>query len=129
MGQGENVRDWLYVWDHCKAIELVLQKGVIGETYCVGGEKKTNLEVTKKVLELLGKDESSIEHVEHRLGHDLRYAIDDAKIRALGWESEHTFDEWLEKTVAWYKEQEAWWKNLKSSRPNVDRSAQKAYQK
>lgn len=127
MGQGENIRDWLYVDDHSKAIDIVLQKGVVGETYCVGGEEKTNLEVTKKILQILGKDESWIESVEHRLGHDFRYAIDDTKLRQLGWKSEHDFDEWLKQTVAWYKENEWWWKPLKAGRPNVDRAAQKGY--
>lgn len=127
MGNGENIRSWLYVKDHAKAIDMILQKGVVGETYCVGGEEKTNLEITQKLLQLLGKDESSIEHVEHRLGHDFRYAIDDAKLRTLGWQPEFTFDEWLEKTVEWFKQNEWWWKPLKEGRPNVDRVAQKGY--
>lgn len=127
MGQGENIRDWLYVLDHCKAIDLVLQKGEIGQTYCVGGEEKSNLEVTKKILQLLEKDESFIEHVEHRLGHDFRYAIDHTKIATLGWQLEHSFDDWLEKTVQWYEENEWWWKPFKKDRPNVDRVAQKGY--
>lgn len=127
MGKGENVRDWLFVDDHCRAIEIVLQKGGVGETYCVGGEEKTNKEVTLKILELLGKDEAWIENVEHRLGHDFRYAIDDNKLRNLGWQPEHNFDEWLENTVEWYKKNEWWWKPLKEGRPNVDRSAQKSY--
>ena len=128
MGQGENIRDWLYVDDHSRAIETVLQKGKAGETYCVGGEEKSNLEVTKKILQLLGKDESLVEHVEHRLGHDFRYAIDSTKLEQLGWQVEHSFDEWLKKTVEWYKENEWWWKPLKKGRPNVDRSAQKRYE-
>ncbi len=127
MGQGENIRDWLYVLDHCQAIEVVLEKGQIGETYCVGGEEKTNLEVTKKILELLGKDENFIEYVDHRLGHDFRYAIDSTKMGQLRWKAEHNFDEWLEKTVKWYQENEWWWKPLKKDRPNVDRTAQKGY--
>lgn len=127
MGQGENIRDWLYVDDHSRAIEVILEKGGIGETYCVGGEEKTNLEVTKKILEILGKGEEWIENVEHRLGHDLRYAIDDNKLRGLGWSPEHSFDEWLKKVIEWYKENELWWKSLKSGRLNVDRTAQKGY--
>ena len=124
MGNGENVRDWLYVLDHCRAIATVLEKGKIGETYCVGGDERNNRQVTDKILELLGKDESFIEPVEHRLGHDLRYAINDEKIRALGWEPEHDFDTWIEKTVEWYKQNEWWWKPLKEGRPVVDRVAQ-----
>jgi len=124
MGKGENIREWLYARDHAAAIDLVLQTGLVGETYCVGGESKTNLEITKLILEILGKDESYIEYVEDRLGHDFRYAIDDSKLRALGWKPEHTFEEWLEKTVDWYKENEWWWKPLKQDAPNLDRSAQ-----
>lgn len=127
MGKGENVREWLYVDDHSRAIELVLEKGLVGETYCIGGEEKTNLDVTKMILKLLGKDESMIEFVEHRLGHDFRYAIDDSKIKKLGWEAEHTFEDWLEKTVEWYKENDWWWRPLKEGRPIVDRIAQKGY--
>lgn len=127
MGQGENIRDWLYVGDHCRAIDIVLQKGKIGETYCVGGEERSNLEVTKKILQILGKDESFIEFVEHRLGHDFRYAIDSTKIEQLGWKVEHSFDEWLSETVKWYQENGWWWKPFKEGRPNVDRTAQKGY--
>lgn len=129
MGKGENIRSWIFVEDHNSGVEIVLQKGKIGETYCIGGEEKTNLEVTKKILEILGMDESMIEFVEHRLGHDFRYAIDDSKLRGLGWKPEHTFDEWLKETVEWYKQNEWWWKLLKQGRPNVDRSAQKGYEK
>lgn len=127
MGKGENIRSWLYVEDHARAIELVLQKGQVGETYVVGGEEKTNYEVTKRILDLLGKNEDMIEYVEHRLGHDFRYAIDDSKIRSLGWKPEHTFDEWLTKTVEWFKENEWWWKPLKEGRPDVDPAAQRSY--
>lgn len=116
-GDGLNVRDWLYVEDHCRAIEKVLQKGKIGETYCVGGvtEDINNLAVVKKILMLMHKDESMIEFVKDRPGHDRKYAIDWTKIKnELGWEPLHTFDEWLEKTVTWYKEHEDWWKHVKS---------------
>ena len=127
MGKGENVRDWIYVEDHNRAVDVILQKGVIGETYCIGGEEKSNLEVTKELLEILGKGEEMIEFVEHRLGHDFRYAIDDTKLKSLGWEIEKSFDERLEETVNWFKENEWWWKPLKKDRPNVDREAQKSY--
>ncbi|OGE33521.1 dTDP-glucose 4,6-dehydratase [Candidatus Daviesbacteria bacterium RIFCSPLOWO2_02_FULL_41_8] len=127
MGQGENIREWLHVEDHARAIDVVLQKGKPGETYLVQGEERTNLEVTKKILEILGMDESFIEFVEHRLGHDFRYANDGSALRELGWEREHNFEEWLEKTVQWFKENEWWWKPLKAGRPNIDRSAQKSY--
>ncbi|MDO8503317.1 MAG: dTDP-glucose 4,6-dehydratase [bacterium] len=127
MGKGENIRPWLYVEDHARAIEIVLEKGKVGETYCVGGEEKRNIDVTKMILKLLGKDESFIEYVEDRLGHDFRYALDSSKIQSLGWKPEHEFDDALEKTVEWFKENEWWWKPLKKGRPNVDRSAQKSY--
>ncbi len=119
-GDGLYVRDWLYVEDHCRAIELVLQNGKIGETYCVGGLKDgkgdiNNLEVAKKILTLVGKDESYLEYVKDRPGHDRRYAIDWSKIkRELGWEPFYDFDEWLEKTVAWYKDHQDWWSAVKN---------------
>ncbi len=128
MGKGENIRDWVYVEDHNRAVDIILEKGKVGETYCIGGEEKSNFEVTKKLLEFLGKNESMIEFVEHRLGHDFRYAIDDAKIRALGWSPQAPFEERLKETVEWFKENEWWWKPLKNNRPNVDRVAQKGYQ-
>jgi dTDP-glucose 4,6-dehydratase len=116
-GDGLYVRDWLYVEDHCRAIDLILEKGKLGETYCVGGltEDINNLEVIKKILKLLGKSEDSIEHVKDRLGHDRRYALDWSKIKnELGWEPQYSFDEWLEKTVKWYQENQEWWKNVKN---------------
>lgn len=128
MGRGENIRPWLYVEDHCRGIDLVIQRGVVGETYCIGGEEKTNFELTKMILKLLGQDESMIEYVPHRLGHDFRYGLDSTKIRQLGWKPEHDFSEWLARTVEWYKQNEWWWKLLKEGRPVVDRVAQKAYE-
>jgi dTDP-glucose 4,6-dehydratase len=116
-GDGKYVRDWLYVEDHCRAIDVVLEKGKIGETYCVGGvaEDINNLNVVKKILSLLGKDESMIEYVADRPGHDRRYAVDFSKItKELLWKPEHNFDEWLVRTVEWYKNNQAWWKNVKS---------------
>jgi dTDP-glucose 4,6-dehydratase len=116
-GDGLYVRDWLYVEDHCRAIDLILQKGKIGETYCVGGltEDINNLKVIKKILRILNKSEDSIEFVKDRPGHDRRYAIDWSKIKdELGWEPLHNFDEWLIKTIEWYKENENWWKSVKN---------------
>ena len=115
-GDGLYVRDWLYVEDHCRAIDNVLTKGKIGETYCVGGmtEDLNHLTLIKKIIKLLGKDESYIEFVKDRPGHDRKYAIDWSKIKnELGWEPLHGFNEWLEKTVEWYKTNENWWKRLK----------------
>ena len=116
-GDGLYVRDWLYVEDHCRAIDMVLKKGKIGQTYCVGGltQDINNLEVVKKILKILGKGEDMIEFVKDRPGHDRKYAIDWSKIKnELGWEPLHSFDEWLEKTVEWYKTHENWWKKLKT---------------
>ena len=116
-GDGLNVRDWLYVEDHCRAIDLILEKGKTGQTYCIGGltQDINNLEVVKKIIKILGKNESFIEFVKDRPGHDRRYALDWSKIKnELGWEPLHNFDEWLEKTVEWYKNNQVWWKRVKS---------------
>ncbi len=116
-GDGKNVRDWLYVEDHCRAIEAVLGKGKVGETYCVGGATRdiSNLDVVRLILQKMGKDESFIEFVRDRPGHDRRYAIDWSKInRELGWKPQHDFEEWLVKTIEWYKTHESWWKRLKN---------------
>jgi len=127
MGKGENIREWLYVSDHCRAIDFVLQKGIVGEKYLISGKELTNMEVTKKILELLGKGAEWIEFVEHRLGHDFRYAIDDNKLRSLGWQPQTDFEAGLKLTVEWYKQNRWWWGPLKKGRPNVDRSSQKGY--
>jgi dTDP-glucose 4,6-dehydratase len=116
-GDGLYVRDWLYVEDHCRAIDLVLSKGKVGETYCVGSmtQDVNNLEVVKKILGIMGKGENEIEFVKDRPGHDRRYAIDWTKIKnELSWEPLHDFDTWLSKTVDWYKENEKWWKDIKN---------------
>ncbi|MEK7802682.1 MAG: dTDP-glucose 4,6-dehydratase, partial [Pseudomonadota bacterium] len=109
-GDGLNVRDWLYVEDHCRAIELVLQKGKIGETYCVGGQTNevNNLSIVHKIIAFMGKDDAVIEFVKDRLGHDRRYAIDWSKINhELGWSPAYDFDDWLQKTITWYQENES----------------------
>lgn len=116
-GDGKNVRDWLYVEDHCRAIEVVLGKGKVGETYCVGGLTKdiSNIEVAHMILAKMGKDASLIEFVKDRPGHDRRYAIDWSKIRTeLGWKPLHDFDGWLTKTIEWYKTHQSWWQRVKS---------------
>lgn len=122
-GDGKYVRDWLHVLDHCKAIDLVFHKAAPGSTYCVGGMTKdvNNLEVAQKVIKILGKNETdSIEFVQDRPGHDRRYAVDWTKInKDLGWEPEHDFDSWLEKTVEWYKDNEDWWKPLKEKSESI----------
>jgi len=114
-GDGLNVRDWLFVTDHCRAIDLVIKKGKIGETYCVGGNcEKSNLQIAQLLVKKLGKPEKYIQRVADRLGHDRRYAIDFSKIKKeLGWKPQVSFSEGIELTIKWYKENEEWWKELK----------------
>lgn len=116
-GDGLNVRDWLYVQDHCRAIEAVLLKGRAGETYTVGGLKDevSNLDVVKLILKLLNEEQDKIDFVKDRAGHDRRYAVDWTKIhQELGWTPSVTLEEGLKRTIEWYKKNEAWWKPLKS---------------
>jgi len=116
-GDGMQVRDWLYVEDHCRAIDLILHDdSVVGETFCVGGLTKDipNIEVVKKILKVMGKDESHIEYVKDRPGHDFRYSINGEKLRKLGFEYNHkNLNEEIKKLVLWYKENENWWRPLK----------------
>lgn len=113
-GKGENVRDWLYVTDHCKAIDLVVRKGKVGEVYNIGGHnERTNLEVVKTILKALNKPESLIKFVTDRPGHDRRYAIDPTKIETeLGWKPEYTFDTGIVKTIEWYLNNKEWWEHI-----------------
>lgn len=115
-GRGENVRDWLHVSDHCEAIDLILHKGKEGEVYNIGGHnERTNLDVVKTILRELGKPESLIEFVKDRPGHDLRYAIDPAKIeRELGWHPVYNFDTGIRQTIQWYLDNKEWWENIVS---------------
>lgn len=115
-GDGANVRDWLYVEDHCKAIDMIVENGRIGEIYNIGGHnEKTNLEVVSTVLKKLGKPDSLIRFVKDRPGHDRRYAIDPTKIKnELGWYPETDFESGIEKTVRWYLENREWWEKIKS---------------
>ena len=115
-GTGENVRDWLYVEDHCKAIDMILADGRIGEVYNIGGHnERSNITIVKTILEVLGKPESLITYVTDRKGHDLRYAIDPAKIKAeLGWELETFFDQGIRQTIDWYLQNQEWWENIRS---------------
>lgn len=113
-GTGENVRDWLYVEDHCSAIDLIIRKGRVGEVYNIGGHnEKTNLEVVKTILKELGKGEDLITFVKDRPGHDRRYAIDPAKIHCeLGWLPQTSFAEGIKKTIKWYLDNEYWWQRI-----------------
>jgi dTDP-glucose 4,6-dehydratase len=114
-GDGKQVREWLHAEDHCAAIELVLREGSAGEIYNVGGEEHENIEVTHRILELTGADPALVRHVEDRAGHDRRYALDDSRLRALGWQPAHAFGELgLRETVDWYREHRAWWEPIKS---------------
>lgn len=114
-GDGQQVRDWLYVDDHCDAIEVVLAEGAPGEIYNVGGGNElSNLDLTRRILELTGRDSSLVRSVPDRPGHDRRYSVDCTKLRALGWQPAHDFDAALSTTVAWYGEREDWWRPLKS---------------
>lgn len=110
---GKNVRDWLHVMDHCEAIDLLLHKGKVGDTYVIGGNCEIrNIELTKMILQQMGAGEDRIQNVDDRKGHDYRYAIDFSKIKKeLGWEPKHTFKQGLQETIQWYKDNEAWWKN------------------
>jgi dTDP-glucose 4,6-dehydratase len=115
-GQGRNERDWLYVEDHCAAIHLLVEHGEPGQVYNVGANAQLpNLELTRRILQHFGRDESWIEEVPDRPGHDSRYAVDSSKIRSLGWSPAHDFDERLEDTIAWYREREDWWRPLKGT--------------
>ncbi|MCC0763605.1 dTDP-glucose 4,6-dehydratase [Clostridioides sp. ES-S-0006-03] len=115
-GNGENIRDWLHVYDHCTAVDLIIHKGKIGEVYNIGGHnERSNIEVVKTILNILGKSEDLISYVNDRPGHDLRYAIDPSKIEnELGWKAKYDFDSGIKETVKWYIEHEYWWKSVLS---------------
>ncbi|MDP8943642.1 MAG: GDP-mannose 4,6-dehydratase, partial [Actinomycetota bacterium] len=114
-GDGRQVRNWLYVEDFARAIDLVLRKGNPGEVYNVGGpDEVENLEVVRRILALTGRDESLIEFVTDRPGHDRRYSLSSEKVRALGWQALTHFDEGLERTVDWYRDNEWWWAPIRS---------------
>lgn len=115
-GDGLNVREWIFVLDHCRAIDKILHEGILGEIYNIGtGEEKNNREVTETVLRLMGKDESMIEYIQDRPGHDRRYAIDHTKLtQKLGWEPSVKFEEGIKLTIEWYEKNAWWWKKIKS---------------
>jgi len=120
-GDGLYVRDWIHTYDHCTAIDLILTKGKVGETYLVGANsERNNLAVVKLILKYLGKPESLITSVKDRPGHDRRYALDSRKIkRELGWKPEHKFEYWLKRVVKWYVDNEAWWRPLKKRAESI----------
>lgn len=127
-GDGKQVRDWLYVEDQCEALDLVLQKGELGEIYNVGaGNEEYNIDVTKAILKLLSKGEELITYVKDRPGHDRRYSVDTHKIRRLGWHPRHNFLQGLEKTVRWYVEHEEWWQAIKRKQADYKAWMEKQY--
>jgi dTDP-glucose 4,6-dehydratase len=114
-GDGAQVRNWLFVEDFASAIDIVLERGEPGQAYNVGGpDELPNIDVVKRVLELTGRDESLIEYVKDRPGHDRRYSLASTKLEGLGWKAEVSFDEGIERTVAWYRDNEEWWGPLRS---------------
>ncbi|HUV05753.1 MAG TPA: dTDP-glucose 4,6-dehydratase [Armatimonadota bacterium] len=128
-GDGRQVRDWIYVLDHCEAIDLILHKGEAGTAYNVGGgNERTNLEVTRLVLGILGKPESLINFVADRPGHDRRYSLDCTRIRELGWSPRYRFEEALKYTVEWYVQNEAWWRKIKEHQAEYREFTRKWYE-
>lgn len=114
-GDGLNVREWIFTEDHCRAIDVILHRAQAGDIYNIGtGDEITNIDLTKKVLSLLGKGEEMIEPVKDRQGHDRRYAIDASKLRTLGWSPTVALDDGLQHTIAWYRDNEGWWQRIKS---------------
>jgi dTDP-glucose 4,6-dehydratase len=117
-GDGMNVRDWLHVRDHCRAIDLLIDRGRPGEVYNIGGGNEVhNLDLTRRILALLGRGESLIRRVADRPGHDRRYSLDTGKLRSLGWTPQAAFEQGLRDTVAWYRENEWWWRPIKEQDP------------
>ena len=117
-GDGMNERDWLHVSDHCRAIDMVIESGTAGEVYNIGGGNEVrNADLTRRILQLCGKPESLIRHVEDRLGHDRRYSLDTTKLQKLGWKPRVPFEQGLAETVAWYRQNEWWWRPVKEGDP------------
>lgn len=117
-GTGENVRDWIHTNDHSRGIDFILKKGKVGETYCLGSRnERSNIDLAKKILQLMGRGEDMIEFIKDRPGHDLRYAIDNSKaVSELRWSPEISFNDGLSKMIEWYKKNEVWWRRIKSGR-------------
>jgi len=114
-GRGDQVREWIFTEDHCRAVETIMEKGEPGEVYNIGtGDEKTNMEITRFILQELGFSEEKIEYINDRPGHDFRYAINSQKLRRLGWQPEIAFEEGLRRTIKWYQKNESWWKKIKS---------------
>jgi len=127
-GDGQNVRDWLHVDDHCRAVDLLIEKGVPGEVYNIGGGNHVkNVDLTHRILALVGKPASLITPVADRPGHDRRYSLDTAKLQSLGWRPLEPFDEGLAGTVRWYRDNERWWRPIKDEDPAFRKYYQDQY--
>jgi dTDP-glucose 4,6-dehydratase len=127
-GDGQNERDWLHVDDHCRGVDLLIDKGVDGEVYNIGGGNQVkNVDLTHRLLELVGKPTSLIKPVADRPGHDRRYSLDTAKLEALGWKPKERFEEGLAKTVRWYRDNEWWWRPIKDEDPEYRKYYQSQY--
>ena len=127
-GDGQNERDWLHVDDHCRGVDVLIDKGVSGELYNIGGGNQVkNVDLTHRILALVGKPASLIRPVADRPGHDRRYSLDTAKLEALGWRPQETFDEGLARTVAWYRQNERWWRPIKDEDPEFRKYYQHQY--
>ena len=114
-GDGLNIRDWLFVLDNCTGVQTVFERGEIGQIYNIGADnERTNRQITDTILAALGMDESSVEYVEDRKGHDRRYSIDTSKVSALGWAPARTFEAAIEETIKWYVDNRAWWEPLRN---------------
>jgi len=129
-GDGKQIRDWIYVLDHCEGIDVVLHKGEVGKVYNLGGgNERTNIEITRLILAMLGKPESLIKYVTDRPGHDRRYALDSSEIRALGWSPRYDFESALRETVNWYLQNESWWRKIKEHQEDYKEFTRKWYEK
>jgi dTDP-glucose 4,6-dehydratase len=127
-GDGQNERDWLHVEDHCRGVDLLIDKGVPGEVYNIGGGNQVkNVELTHRILQLLGKPTSMIKPVADRKGHDRRYSLDTAKLESLGWKPRHDFEQGLAQTVQWYRDNERWWRPIKNEDPAFRQYYQEQY--
>jgi len=127
-GDGQNVRDWLHVDDHCRAVDLLIDQGAPGEVYNIGGGNHVkNVDLTHRILALVGKPDSLIKPVADRPGHDRRYSLDTAKLQSLGWRPRESFEEGLAKTVAWYRDNERWWRPIKDEDPEFRKYYQSQY--
>jgi dTDP-glucose 4,6-dehydratase len=129
-GDGRQIRNWIYVEDHCRGILHALKKGKVGEVYNISSDTTLeNIDLTRRILKTLGKPESLIESVKDRLGHDRRYAISSAKLRALGWKEKHPFDAAFRSTIFWYRDHPAWWHQIKEKKEDFQNYYAKAYGK